>query len=273
MKKIGLLLLLATMIFSCRKPKSTNSSPIYFSRDTSIVFHSLRDTDSILNVCFSPLRIVKKIAIWKPTLDDIFNLPVSDDGLIHSRIDTIIKLNVDSYLILFRTDDFQNSGKIADCHVCSPVYSIASIKHQNNQYTITNFKKDFIAAGSFGHGYDTLRIENFGKDYRLLKIASGYTGTSTNTMTDTFFELSEYTQVFQYNCYRSVGDSTEDYRDYEETELNLQQLPGRNNIDKNDIELKGTKTYFDAKSRSIKKKKVTEFYRADDFGNYQRAFN
>ena len=273
MKWLWLCLLLAILIFSCRKPKSINKSPIYFSRDTSFVFHSLRDTDSILNICFSPLRITKKIAIWKPTLDDIFNLPISDDGLVHSKLDTIIKLNDDSYLILFRTDDYHNDGKIIDCHICSPVYSIASIQHQNNLYIITNFKKDLIAAGSFGNGYDTLRIENFGKDYQLLRISSGYTGTSTNTMTNTFFELNNYIQLFQYNCYQSVGDSTEDYRDYEETELNLQQLPGRNNIDKNDIELMGIKTYFDAKSRSIKRKKVTEFYRANDFGIYQRSFN
>jgi len=141
MKWLWLCLLLAILIFSCRKPKSINKSPIYFSRDTSFVFHSLRDTDSILNICFSPLRITKKIAIWKPTLDDIFNLPISDDGLVHSKLDTIIKLNDDSYLILFRTDDYYNDEKFTDCHICSPVYSIASVKHQNNQYAITNFKK------------------------------------------------------------------------------------------------------------------------------------
>jgi len=272
MKKIGLLLLLATMIFSCRKPKSIKNAT-YSRDDTSFVFHSLRDTDSILNICFSPLRIIKKIAIWKPTLDDIFNLPVSDDGLIHSKIDTIIKLKDESYLILLRSDSYHNSGKIIDCHVCSPVYSIASIQQQNNQYTITNFKKDLIAAGSFGNGYDTLRIQNFGKNYQLLEVSSGYTGTSINIMTNTLFELSDYTQVFQYNSYQSVGDSTEDYADYQETGLNLLHIAGRDNKDRDDIELKGIKTYFDAKSRSIKKKKVTEFYRANDFGIYQRSFN
>jgi hypothetical protein len=272
MKKLLLCLLLVTLIFSCRKHKTVNSPATYFSRDTSIVFHSLGDTDSILNICFSPLRILKKIAIWKPTLDDIFNLPISDDGLVHSKIDTILKVKEDNYLILFRSDAYHNSGKIIDCHVCSPVYSIATIKHQNNQYAITNFKKDLIAAGNFGNGYDTLKIENFGK-YQLLRISSGYTGTSNNTMTNTFFELNNYTQVFHYNSYQSFGDSTDyDFNpNYYEVELNLYHIVSKTNAD--DIELRGIKTSFGTKRKSIKKQKVTEFYRANDYGIYQRAFN
>ena len=273
MKKLLLYLLLATLIFSCRKHKTINSSPIYFSRDTSIVFHSLSDTDSILNTCFSPLRIVKKVAIWKPTLDDLFNLPISLDGLVHTKIDTVVKLTEETYLIIFRTDAYGQNGTILDCHVCSPVYSIASIQQQNKQYNITNFKKNLIAAGSFGHGYDTLAVEKFGKHYQLLKIASSYTGTSTNTMTNTFFELNNYTQIFQYNSYRSVGDSSEYDPDYHEIELNLTHIAGRDNEDRDDIKLSGIKTYFNTRSKSIKKQKVTEYYRSNDFGIYQRTEN
>ncbi|WP_158995877.1 hypothetical protein [Mucilaginibacter sp. L196] len=273
MKRLWLCLVLVMLIFSCQKRKPINTSSVHSIRDTSFVIHSLSDADSILDLCFSPLRIVKKVAIWKPTLDDFFNLPISDDSLVHTKIDTIINLTKEAYLIIFRTDAYYKNGKIMDCHVCSPVYSIASIQQENNHYTITNFKKALIAAGSFGNGYDTLAIEKFGKDYQLLKISSGYTGTSTNTMTNTFFELNNYAQVFQYNSYRSVGDSSEYDPEYHEIELNLTHIAGRDNKDRDDIKLRGIKTYFDTKSKSIKKQKVTEYYQSNDFGIYQRTEN
>jgi hypothetical protein len=92
-------------------------------------------------------------------------------------------------------------------------------------------------------------------------------------MTNTFFELNNYTQIFQYNSYRSVGDSSEYDPDYHEIELNLTHIAGRDNEDRDDIKLSGIKTYFNTRSKSIKKQKVTEYYRSNDFGIYQRTEN
>jgi hypothetical protein len=281
MKK--LLFILLTVIYlttSCHNEHAKKDSILKNTsygnsiRDTVFTVKSINDTTGILKLCFSPIKILnKKIAVWKPTTDDFFNMPISDDSLCHTKIDTIIKLLPDKYIILFRTDSYHHNGKIIDCHVCSPDYGIATNKKGDSSYQIMNFKKNLIAAGSFGNGYDTLSVEDFGKNHKLLMFSSSYTGTSTNTTTNTFFELEYYTQVFSYCPYREVGDSSELDENYSELEQHLIKIPGVEKEDNNDIKLEGTKVLFDRKTKKIKRIKQIEYYRDDDFGIYSRALN
>jgi len=267
-------------MFGCSSPSTNNKSTAVslpdsthsYNRDTVFSVKSIKDDVGMLNLYFSPIKIInKKVALWKPTLDDFFNMPISDDGFCHTIIDTIIKLNNKSYIILMRTDAYNKSEKIIDAHVSSPTYSIATVNARDKQFYVDNFKKDLISVGSFGNGYDTLSIEKFGKDYPLLKFSSGYTGTGTVTNTNTYFELDNFKQVFEYDSYRSGGDSTEIDPNYSETKRYLTHIPNKGSQYRDDIELKCINKYFNKSKKKIESKQTTEYYREDDFGNFKRA--
>lgn len=271
---------LCSIIFGCYSPSANNKNATIilpdtthsYNRDTVFSVRSLHDTVGILRLCFSPIKIInKKIACWKPSLDDFFNMPVSDDGLCHTKIDTVINLSAEKSLIVFRTDSYHSDNNIIDCHACSPVYGITTVKKEDNIYTVANFKKDLIAAGSFGNGYDTLTVEKFGKDYQLLRFSSSYVGTATNTLTNTYFELENFQQVFSYFPHREFGDSTDfDFNpDYSEIQQLLVHIPGK--YFRDGIELKGTIRYFNKSKKKIESKNTIEYYREDDFGNFKRA--
>lgn len=242
-----------------------------FNRDTVFSFKSIQDTVGILQLFFSPVKAInKKIVLWKPTTDDFFNMPISDDGLCHTQIDTIIDLHNQNYIILMRTSAYRLNGKILDAHPSSPTYSIATVKAQKSQFDILNFKKNLIACGSFGNGYDTLTVEKFGKDFPLLNFSSSYVGTGTEINTNTYFELNYFEKVFEYNTYYSVGDSTQSDSNYSETNQRLIHIPGKNQ-EKDNIVLKGHVRYFDKPTRRMRDKDITEYYHADDFGSYKRV--
>jgi hypothetical protein len=272
MKPLFVMLLGVTaLLFGNCKPRPPVSQA---SATVSLYLKSLTDTDALLKTFFSPIKITdQNIAIWKPGLDDYFNMEVSADSLCHTRMDTSIALDDKKSLLFFRTDIYNTNGKIIDCHVCAPVYSIATVQQEDDHYVIQNFKKVFFAAGSFGHGYDTLAVETFGKNLKLIHISSSYVGTSTATNTSTYFDPAYYKQVFSFWNYREVGDTTDfDHQEYSHTEQFLVHLPDDtiNHID--DLELKGYHKFYDRIKKKIVKQPITEYYRADDFGVYKRMF-
>lgn len=271
MNKLFSILFIVVILFTgcsnnCKPQKE--KSDLY----SSLKSISIKDTADILQKFFSPIRIDhKKTAVWKPEMDDYFNLPISEDSLCRTNIDTILEVKPYKYLIIFRTEGFRDNGNKQTCHICSPVYGIASVEKDDSVYNITNFSKNLIAAGSFGNGYDTLKVEKFGKDFSLLRFSSSYVGTSTETLTNTYFELEHYKQVFSYFTYRAVGDSTELDPEYTNIEQQLIHIPGKEFNDRDDIKLDGYITSYDTKLKKYIKKKQVEYYRSDDFGNYQRA--
>jgi hypothetical protein len=269
MRKLLLILFsLSILIIGCNNNhNTTNAKP-----NLSLSIRSINDTTEILKKFFSPVKIVNKnLAVWKPDMDDYFNMVISDDSTCKTKIDTIINLKNQKYVVIFRTDGYYNSGKKRDCHVCSPVYGIATIEKQDSTYNILNFKKNLIAAGSFGSGYDTLQIEKFGHDFQLLRITSSYVGTSTETLTNTYFDVNGYKQLFSYWPYRTVGDSAELDTQHTKIEQQLIHIPGKEFKERDDIKLLGYFTTYDEKKKKFIRRNQTQYYRADAFGNYKRA--
>jgi hypothetical protein len=261
--------IVAYLLIGCHEssPKKEQASLPY---DSVITVKSIHDTVALLKLCFSPLRITKNVAIWKPSLDDWFNMPLSMDNLCHSKLDTIVKFSADTSLVLFRTDSYDENNTKATAHVCSPTYSIVTVEKHGDHYVILNFKKNLINVGSFGNGYDTLTVENFGVYDKLVCFSSSHGGTGSVSETKTYFDMN-YEKVFDFNNYVSANDSSERDEDYYELKQHLVHIPGSDGRD--DIMLKGTVISFDPHSKSYKKRPVTEYYRQNNWGIYKRTLN
>jgi len=264
MKRFFTLFIIFIVIIGCKNNRIENNSHL----DTHLT--SINDTASLLARFFSPLNFEKgTIAVWKPSMDDLFNMPLSFDSLCRTKLDTIIDINDKVHIALFRTDWYSENKTISSCHICAPTYSIATIEKDTTGYSITSFKKDLFSAGSFGHGYDSLTLEGFGKGNKLIRFLSSYTGTSNVTNQVTYFDLHYYEKMFSYFTYDESGDSTKLDPNFSVTEQKLIHIPQKNS-DADDIELSGYITSFDKNSKTYIKHKNEEYYKADAFGVYKR---
>src|SRR5882757_2676315 len=98
MKKIiSILSVIFLVIASCRYENREIKTPPPSILSASL--KSIGDTSEILNRFFSPFKIEKNIAVWRPGLDDYFNMPLSEDSLCRTTIDTIIHLDKSKYLL------------------------------------------------------------------------------------------------------------------------------------------------------------------------------
>lgn len=170
-------------------------------------------------------------ALWEPNFSEKLNMPVSDDGFCHTRMDTTMFYTsgeVKQAVIIFATYEYRNGVKVS-CHVCAPMLSIATFsKEENGSWKILQFKKDFIGMGAWGEKLGRLGIERLGVDFYCLKVKSAvYGNQGYERGTCNYYSLNWYEQfreVFSYVYYDSNEGAVEEGKGFtEETTIKIHQ--------------------------------------------------
>ena len=171
------------------------------------------EKDALFEALFKPQQVIMDgECLWEPAKSDS-SFPKSDDGLCHTRLDTILMFNengINKAVIVFGTYEFI-AGIMADCHGCHPLVSIAIFeKGDNNIWQLEKFDKNFC----YGQGYGNmpgLSITKLGENY-FLKESSydagmGYSGGGANYWCLTSL-VKSFTTTFEDN-YMRVTERTE----------------------------------------------------------------
>lgn len=171
----------------------------------------------------------KQEALWKPNYSERINMPVSDDGFCHTVLDTTLYYtsgNEKQAVLIFATYQYQ-TGVRTSCHVCSPLLSIATFRQADNKnWSIEQFKKDFIGMGAWGDRLGRLRIEKLGDDFYCLKVQSAVDGNQGYERGITsYYSLNSYDrldEVFSFVYYDSNEGALEEGKGFtKETTMKL----------------------------------------------------
>jgi hypothetical protein len=198
-------------IVSAKKKDTVNRDNLYHQTHDWHV-DSPFDTVKLLQAFFDPIRVDKKIAIWKPSPEDKLNMNLSDDGYCHTNIDTIIKVPYkktyrdEVYWVVFTTLVYDNDGVFAgSCHWCGANYGIAELVKDGYTYKVQCFNKNFATMGQSGHKADSLGIQKFGgdqywDDYALF-ITSDWQGSGGYFKDIYYYNIDDSRPIHEiFNC-------------------------------------------------------------------------
>ena len=156
-------------------------------------------------------------ALWKPNYAERINMPVSDDGFCHTILDTTIYYksgNTKNAILIFATYEYERGQKVS-CHACAPTLSIATFtRDDDDNWQISQFKKDFIRMGAWGRKLGHWGIEKLGEDFYGLKVQSAIDGNQGYERgITTLYSLNSYDQfkeIFSFIYYDSNEGAMEE---------------------------------------------------------------
>lgn len=250
-----------TTLFSCeKKSDSIKTDTLAVSKkgsiktaEESITFLKSLNKIDILTKFFKPYKIINDTAIWEQDLESI-NMRVSDDGFIHTVVDSIYQLD-DIYIIIFNTYLIMEDGQIESGHPSGIDYSIGTIKKDKNsgKYIITGFKKHLTSGGSFGYGLPG-EIVDLKNKLKAIKITGGWTGTGAIMENEDYFNIEDFSNLLHIETYNSNEGLCEedDFKCIDKTEREV--IPfDKHPSNKPAIIIKYKHTYYDEQVIIIEK--------------------
>jgi hypothetical protein len=102
--------------------------------------------------------------VWKPTIIEEAIFPKSDDGFCYTELDTLLKLNKDSIIVIFSTSE-KAEGWTLNCHACLAKISVALFVKNDSIWKIENFTPNFQRYGAFG--YRPYSLIKYQLDYEI----------------------------------------------------------------------------------------------------------
>jgi hypothetical protein len=187
---------------------STAQSEISLSFD-------LNDRESLLIGFFDSDSINNnEEVLWLPlTFADQISANISDDGLVHTALDTILFFNsfsVNRALVLFETLHYKN-GNVSDCQACGVQLSAAIFQEvEGAGWEVLKFMKHFTTQGSYGLNGESGLIQ-MGDDHWGLKLQMSWTGQGIYGEYVTFYDLENFEKLFTYTAHEDNIGAVEDY--------------------------------------------------------------
>ena len=196
---------------------------------TEKLFRTL-DRKTVMNRLFDGVTFNERNeALWKPDFSERMNLPVSDDKLCHTVIDTVIYYSSDKAVIVFATYAYEE-GERMTCHACAPAIGLATFIKTGSNWELVQFRKCFLRSfGSYGIT-GQFAVQKLGEKFYCLKLDTGIDGNQGYfTGTNTYYSLTDYDEfkeVFSYVYSDSNEGAMEEGKGYtDETAISL--IPGK----------------------------------------------
>lgn len=177
----------------CRQGFSQNQTFDLLDRESLLIW--LFDSDSINNA---------NEVLWKPvSFSDIVNSNVSDDGFVHTMLDTILYYTVmgSSHAVaVFETFHYVN-GQINTCEECGAQLSAALFDDAGDQrWQIVKFQKHFTTLGTYGMNGE-VGITQFGHEEWCLQLGYHWAGQGLYGEYVSFFSLGDFQRKFQFTVH------------------------------------------------------------------------
>ena len=147
-------------------------------------------------------------ALWKPNYSERMNLPVSDDKVCHTVMDTVIYYSSDRAVILFATYAYDQGERML-CHACAPAIGLATFIKTGSNWELEQFQKCFLRNfGSYG-STGQFAVQKLGEKFYCLRLDSGIDGNQGYfSGANTYYSLTDYDQ-FKEVFYYVYSDSNE----------------------------------------------------------------
>ena len=138
-------------------------------------------------------------ALWEPyTFADELSSDLSDDGWMHTRLDTILyysNYDVDRAVAVFETLHYEK-GTISDCHACGAQISLAIFdKTPDGKWNIARFAKHLTTLGGDGQSGE-IGLAQFGEHQTCLSLEMSWTGQGVYSEFLSFLNLEDLEKVF-----------------------------------------------------------------------------
>jgi len=188
------------------------------------------DQETVMNRLFDGVTFNdRNEALWKPDYSERINMPVSDDKLCHTVIDTVMYYSSDKAVMVFATYAYEQGERMA-CHACAPVIGLATFIKNGSNWELEQFRKCFLRNfGSYGE-VGQFAIQKLGDNLYCLKLDTGIEGNHGYFAgACTYYSLTEYhefKQVFSYVYFDSNQGSAEEGKQYVE-ETSILIIPGK----------------------------------------------
>lgn len=193
------------------------------------VFRSL-DRKTVMNRLFDGVTFNNRNeALWKPNYYERMNIPVSDDKVCHTVMDTVIYYSSNTAVVIFVTYAYEQGERMA-CHTCSPSIGLATFIKNRNDWELEQFNKCFLSDfGAYGEK-GQFAVQKLGDKFYCLKLDAGiYGNQGYSTGANTYYSLTDYDdfkEVFSYVYSDSNEGAMEEGKGYtEETSISI--LPGK----------------------------------------------
>lgn len=195
---------------SASTDKKKNSSNWDFgTKDTLRLFHTL-DPLSIMDRLFDqPKYDSLGYALWRPNFNERLQFNVSEDGLCHTRIDTLMlwkdRDQRQCAVLVFSTEHFgystanHDSMEITECHFCGAAIGAALLFQQDDgQWRLYWFEKYFTSIGIWG---EYSKDRHYGAWISLRQIGDQWTCFSIRDMIS--FQSGEF---WSYEYWYSIEE-------------------------------------------------------------------
>lgn len=192
-------LIIFVLSISCKTgiKKEQDSTTTKLNNGVEISITNFKSKD-ILSTLFSSKEFTKSESYvkFKPTVEDKTILPLSDNGFVYSKLDTIIYFKIEdkefaiTILSINQIAD-ETADSPLDCHACSPAIGIALFSLQKDSWKLEKFKKFIEFSGSWGKRGEIKVLKLSENRYGLVTISS-FDGMGYFNEITTIYSLNEY---------------------------------------------------------------------------------
>jgi|GEM_PF-678718 len=172
---------------------------VFAQLDTYRLF-DLKDENSLLNTLFDgDSTTANGEVLWEPyTFSDEISARLSDDGWMHTRLDTILyytSFDVFRAVAVFETLHY-DQGEVYDCSSCGAQISLALFdKYNEGAWYVQRFAKHITSLGSYGYGGD-IGLAQFGDNQWCLSMEMNGTAQGVTSDYLSFLNLEDFSKVF-----------------------------------------------------------------------------
>ncbi len=188
--------------------------------DHSTLLIRLFDADSITD---------QGEALWEPfTYADELSANLSDDGWMHTRLDTLLFYNtydIERAVAVFETLHYER-GEISDCHDCGAQISIAIFdRRADGNWNIERFAKHHTSLGGSGFGGE-IGLAQLGENQTCLSLQMNWMGQGVYAEFLSFLNLEDLQKVFNLTIHEdNMGILGEDLERAYSFDKAIQLLP------------------------------------------------
>ncbi len=138
-------------------------------------------------------------ALWEPlTFADGLSANLSDDGWMHTRLDTILfytSFDIERAVAVFETLHYEH-GEISDCQACGAQISLAIFdKTADGKWTVERFAKHLTSLGGGGFGGE-IGLAQLGENQTCLSLQMSWSGQGVYAEYLSFLNLEDMEKVF-----------------------------------------------------------------------------
>lgn len=155
-------------------------------------------------------------ALWVPaTFADELSANLSDDGWMHSRLDTVLYYStygIERAVAVFETLHYEH-GEVSDCYACGVLVSIAIFDRSvDGRWNIERFAKHHTALGGSGYGGE-IGLAQLGENQWCLSLEMSWNGQGIYGEYLSLLNLEDLAKVFNLTIHEDnmgvLGEDSE----------------------------------------------------------------